>query len=130
VNVTLRRFTHPFPGDVIVMLEGPGGQNVVVMGQAGGGTSRTAVSGIRLVFDDEAATPLPQYEPLSEGAYQPTNYSSVTFPPPAPANTGATMLSTFDGTKPNGTWKLWVFDQDTPDEGRIQRGWSLRIETG
>jgi subtilisin-like proprotein convertase family protein len=128
VDVRLRRFTHSHPSDIFVMLEGPGGQNVVVMGRAGNGF---AVSRIRLVFDDEAATPLPENEPLSAGTYQPTNYSVTHFcPAPAPAGSGATALSTFDGTDPNGTWKLWVCDTEIDDEGRLGRGWGLRIETG
>ena len=52
------------------------------------------------------------------------------FPAPAPAYSGLTALSTFDGTNPNGTWKLWVFDEETNDEGRFGRGWTLHITTG
>jgi subtilisin-like proprotein convertase family protein len=129
VDVKLRKFTHTFPGDVFVMLEGPGGQNVVVMGDAG---REFDVRGIKLVFDDEAATPTTRDRATQQGhlpAGQLRPYNPA-FRAPAPAESGATALSTFDGTDPDGTWKLWVFDEDTDDEGRFGCGWTLHITTG
>jgi hypothetical protein len=34
----------------------------------------------------------------------------------------------FDGTDPNGTWSLFVFDDGAGDAGRIAGGWSLELE--
>jgi hypothetical protein len=57
------------------------------------------------------------------------------FPGPAPmgpyntpAPTGAaTFGSVFDGTNPNGTWSLYVFDDAAMDSGTIAGGWELDI---
>jgi hypothetical protein len=49
---------------------------------------------------------------------------SMNVPAPAAAHSGQTVLSTFDGTNPNGAWKLWVFDEVTNDEGRLGRAWT------
>ena len=35
----------------------------------------------------------------------------------------------FDGTNPNGTWKLFVFDDSSDDVGQFDLGWSLEILT-
>jgi hypothetical protein len=56
VNVTLSSLSHTFPDDVAVLLVGPGGQNVVLMSDSG---CDLDVSNVTLIFDDEAATTLP-----------------------------------------------------------------------
>jgi subtilisin-like proprotein convertase family protein len=33
----------------------------------------------------------------------------------------------FDGTDPNGTWKLFVIDDAKQEKGNFKGGWSLRI---
>lgn len=42
-------------------------------------------------------------------------------------------LSVFDGTNPNGTWSLYVFDDSAPgadmDGGKFAGGWSIKIVT-
>ena len=35
----------------------------------------------------------------------------------------------FNGTNPNGTWSLFVYDDTFSDEGRLAGGWSIEITT-
>ena len=90
--------------------------------------------GIELTFDDEAAGDLPRtiFGPLPPGSYRPTNYDDDhgpdVFPPPAPNTTGAASLAAFDGTDPNGTWRLFAVDDDDGALTRIDGGWSLDID--
>jgi hypothetical protein len=69
--------------------------------------------------------------PLDSGPFRPTNYlqpgvDSDTFAAPARAPDGSVALSTFDRGNPNGTWQLFVMDDETSLVGDI-RGWALRI---
>jgi len=126
-TVTLYGFSHSYPSDVSILLVGPSGQSVVLMSRAGDGLP---VSNVNLTFDDAAANPLSQIAQLTTGTYEPTDYKAVdTFfagPPPPPY--GKT-LSGFVGTNPNGTWSLYVQDDQSPDTGVIANGWALNIET-
>ncbi len=111
-----------------MMLVGPGGQRAMVMSDAG----EDPLVSADLVLDDEAAAPLPQVHGTVSGSYRPTNYKAAadTLPAPAPSTTGVgSALSVFDGTDPNGTWQLFVADNDAFDSGTIAGGWSLRIST-
>jgi subtilisin-like proprotein convertase family protein len=135
VNVTLNGFDHIYPDDVDVLLVGPGGQAAILMSDAGGGTP--PIPAANLTFDDEAAVALPDATPVS-GSYRPANYAGElndptpvdSWPAPAPDAVGTgTALSVFDGTDPNGSWKLYVVD-DFPDfGGEIAGGWGLQIST-
>ena len=89
------------------------------------------VSNINVGLDDEAAGPLPSSTALTTGLFQPTNVGpGDAFPAPAPSSlTAATALSAFDGTDPNGTWKLYVVDDNINDAGTLSRGWQLTIDT-
>jgi hypothetical protein len=83
-----------------------------------------------LKFDDSANNLLPQFTLLQDGAYRPTDYKvSDHFFSPAPSPPYANNLSTFNGTDPNGTWSLYVEDDQAQDNGAIAGGWLLQIET-
>jgi subtilisin-like proprotein convertase family protein len=131
VNVTVTGLTHPFPDDVDVLLVGPLGQSVVLMADVGGSSS---ASGVTLTFDDQAPVDLRDRGALPSRAVRPSigtelgGGSGLGFEggPPAPAASGS-ALSIFDGTDPNGTWSLFVFDDSGGDEGSISGGWSLEI---
>jgi hypothetical protein len=61
------------------------------------------------------------------GAFAPVNYSGVDPFVGAPPVSGDVALSTFNGIKANGVWRLYIFD-DTDDEGgSLPEGWSLTI---
>ncbi len=136
LRVQLTSFTHTFPDDVDIILEGPQGQRAVLMSDAGAGID---VSGIDLIFDPNSTNVLPNDLQLATGTTKPANYSNDTggtdlldtFPAPfaapnalvdAPAD-----LSVFNLTNPNGEWKLYVVDDATQDTGTISGGWLLFI---
>ena len=123
VSVTLNGFSHSFPGDLGIMLVGPGGQQVMLMGRL---IESSAANSVTLTFNANAASPV---VPSVSGTYLPAYISSEPFPAPAPAVTGNVDLNVFDGTAANGTWSLFVTDQATEDSGGIAGGWTLNVVT-
>jgi hypothetical protein len=118
-SVELAGITHTFPSDIDMLLVGPGTpQNAIIMSDAGGGTG---VTGVNLTLKDAAAGPIPT--PLVSGTFQPTNLGSGDTFPGAPAPTGGSALSAFDGTNPNGDWSLYVVDDAGGDSGSVAGGW-------
>jgi subtilisin-like proprotein convertase family protein len=129
VNVRLTDIQHRYPRDLEVLLVGPGGRTAVVMANAGQGL---AINEVTLTLDDEAPEGLPDHAKLQSGAFQPTNAtgSAIAFEPPAPAAGPRAALSVFDGGNPNGTWRLFVQDEDGPlNAGKIVGGWEIEITT-
>ena len=132
VDVVIKGFTHAFPDDVELMLVGPEGQRVILMSDVGGSS---AVSGVTFTLDDEAASSLPASSLIQEGTYRATDDTSGDvadpdgYPAPAPLSWGAgAALSVFDGTDPNGTWNLYVVDDDPGVAGLIS-GWTIDVAT-
>lgn len=129
VNVTLFGFSHTLPDDVNVLLVAPNGQNAIIMSDAGAAND---ASGLTLTFDDEAGPSLPDNDPLASGAFKPTNHNDgsqdMFINPNAPTPSGAVALATFDGINPNGTWTLYVYDDNAGDNGAFAGGWSLEIK--
>jgi hypothetical protein len=123
LNLTLRDIRHTNPDDIDVMLAF-GDRRAVIMGSAGGTTNITSVT---LVLDDEAANALPDAAALTSGAFRPTSYVGGSLPYPAPTNTGDVALSTFDGAQPDGTWRLWVYDDNGGGIGNVDGGWTLEV---
>ncbi len=119
-------YSHAVPDDVDVLLVGPTGATAIVMSDVGGSS---AVAGINLTLDDGAASPLADAGPLASGTFQPTNVGAGdSFPSPAPAPSGGSALSVFNGTNPNGTWSLYVVDDSTGNAGSFAGGWALVIQ--
>jgi subtilisin-like proprotein convertase family protein len=126
VTATLRNMSHTFPGDIDILLVGPGGQKMILMSDAGGSDD---INNVTLTFDDAAAAALPSSLIVS-GTFRPTNSGTGdTFPAPAPAGPYGAALSAFNGVSPNGTWSLYVVDDAGIDAGNIAGGWSLTITT-
>jgi subtilisin-like proprotein convertase family protein len=128
VNVRLNDLSHIQPGDLEVLLVGPGGQSAIVMADVGGDAD---VEGVTLLLDDEAAAPLPSGI-LQSGAFRPTNASGnpIAFNAPAPSAGANAALSVFDGADPNGIWRLYVQDDHGPAGiGYFEGGWDLEITT-
>lgn len=123
VNVTLTGFSHTNPDDVDILLVGPTGVNAIIMSDVGGTTD---AANLTITFDDNAAASIPDAGPLANGTFKPTNIGpGDPFPAPAPAPSTNT-LSAFNNTAPNGTWSLYVLDDNAVDGGSIT-SWSLNI---
>jgi subtilisin-like proprotein convertase family protein len=128
VTVSLTGVDHTWPDDLDVMLVGPGGQNTLLMSDAGGGNGLTNVN---LQFDDAVPVALPDNMRISSGTFGPTNYDLTTdiFPAPAPTPGGPVAMGVFIGANPNGVWSLYVRDDLSLDSGAISGGWTLSITT-
>ena len=145
VNVTLRGLSYEWwdGSDLDVMLVAPDGSRVMLMSDACGDSVNDApipiTSPIDLTFNDEATATLPADSACASGTFLPTDedQAAENFPftgddvfcgPPDPnapqlcqpptgaeASAASTDLNTFNGTEPNGVWKLYVVD-DTPSD--------------
>lgn len=127
VDVRLNRFTHRSTDDIDAMLVGPRGQCAVVQSDAGAGTQ---VINLDFILDDEAASPLlGTSQPPADYRYKPTNVGDGdAFPAPALPACSNSALSVFDGTDPNGDWKLFVVDDADGASGQYAGGWSLTLK--
>ena len=126
VSVALNGVSHAVPIDLDVLLVAPGGSNLLLLSDAGG---TAPVSGVNLVFDDDAANFVAS-SAMTSGTFRPTDIGSAgsdSFPAPAPSPSSATALSTFDGTAPNGVWSLYVNDDASGDSGTITGGWCVTV---
>ncbi len=129
VNLRLNGIQHRFPRDLEVLLVGPSGKTVIVMANVGQGF---AIDEVVLTLDDQAPERLPVDAKLQSGAFQPTNSTGQAMPffDPAPVAGANAALSVFNGSIPNGTWWLFIQDEDGPlNSGVIEGGWKLEIET-
>ena len=126
-TVNLNGISHTFPDDIDILLARLTGSNAIVMSDVGGGI---AAVGVNLTLSDAAATSLPDAGPLVSGTFKPTNVNPGTgteaWPAPAPAPSGGSALSVFNGTNPNGTWNLWVVDDEGGDSGSMT-GWCVNL---
>jgi streptogramin lyase len=141
VTVRVTGISHTFPDDLDFLLQGPEGQSVMLASDAGSpnGSTSYPANGITLNFDQDALRSLPDSDPLVSGFYKPTNNAPGVGPtqelsPPAPPAPYGTSLGNFNGTDPNGTWKLFVLDDNThlagnTNVGKIFGGWGLDITT-
>ena len=122
VNVTLTGFSHTYPADIDILLEGPSGATVVLMSDVGSFTNAVNAT---LTFDDAGVS---MGGPVTSGTYRPTNIAGGdVFASPAPSGTPGTDLAVFNGTNPAGTWKLYIVDDFPGDSGSLSGGWSLDI---
>ncbi len=125
VEVELRDVDYNDSPDLDIMLVSPRGQNLVLMSDSG--AENRFKNDVLLTFSDDATAALPNGEILQTGTYRPTNIGGTdTWPAPAPPDSGATALSTFDGDDPNGTWSLFAVD-DAIVSGSDIGDWCLTI---
>jgi subtilisin-like proprotein convertase family protein len=124
VRVTITNLAHDYPSDIDMVLFGPTGAHSIIFTDAIGTASVTN----RTYTFQTGATVLPLTGSPASGTYGVVNGSawSGTGTPSAVNNTG---LGAFNGTDPNGTWSLYVYDDVAQDGGSIG-SWSLQITTG
>ena len=149
VDLVLDRLANVVLADLDLLLVGPSGQRAVVMSDVG---TFAPVPQVSLVLDDEAPTrcptcPAPAWtrcRPTWSGKDRCRRMVSATFRPrdfdeagaapdlfsaPAPDTTGVgSALSVFDGTDPNGQWRLFVMNDGWHAGGWLM-GWSLHLTT-
>jgi Ca2+-binding RTX toxin-like protein len=125
VNVTVKNLSHTQPDDLDILLEGPTGVKVMLVSDSG---STTDAVNVNLVFDDSAASPLPDADGMVSGTYKPMDYDTGQPDAFVPEPTNPT-LAAFNGTDPNGTWKLHVGDGSVinGETGSVAGGWSLEL---
>lgn len=127
-SVELNGIAHTFPADIDILLSGPTGSspNAIILSDAG---NQYDVSGVNLVLSDGAASVIINGEPLASGTFKPTNNGTGdTFPAPAPAPSGQSLLGQWSGLNANGVWNLWVVDdQALGSSGSIANGWCVNI---
>ncbi|MBD2140890.1 calcium-binding protein [Anabaena sp. FACHB-1250] len=123
LTVTLTNLNHTYSGDIDVLLVSPTGANSILMSDVGGSSGLVNVT---LTFDATATSEAG----ISSGTYRPTNVGdSDSFPSPAPGGSHNADFSVFNGTNPNGEWRLYIFDDLGGDVGNVAGGWSISIET-
>ena len=143
ISVTLTGFTSPRPRDLDILLVGPGGQNLMIMSDAGGVLAAAATTNQNITLSDSGAANLTQAQsPITTGTYKPTDFDGAdpAFPAPAPAIANrpapagsATFNSVFgglSGASVNGTWSLYIVD-DAGSSGASNSiaSWTLDITT-
>ncbi|HRT56463.1 MAG TPA: hypothetical protein P5038_07535, partial [Candidatus Paceibacterota bacterium] len=130
-EVMLTNLSHVWPSDISILLVSPEGQKSYLMSKCGWGWP---LNNVTLRFDDTATEVLPQSAAITNGTYKPTSYAIVppSFPVPAPPPSPTpylTNLAAFNGSNPNGSWSLFVFDNVPADSGSISNGWMLTLTT-
>jgi subtilisin-like proprotein convertase family protein len=126
VTATLSGLSHTYPDDLDIALVGPAGQSLKLMSDVGGAGD---LNGVSLTFDTSAGA-MPDNTQLTSGSYRPTDYETTdNFPAPAPAIAAGSGLAVFNGLTANGTWKLYIVDDEAQDSGALSGGWKLSITT-
>ncbi len=120
VNVTVNSISHTDPDQIDILLVAPNGQPALLKNNAGGDDD---ASNVTVTFDDEAVALIPNAGPLIAGTFRPS-----IFPFPSETLAPYAGLAAADGSNPNGTWQLFVFDDGNNDTGSIAGGWTLTIE--
>jgi subtilisin-like proprotein convertase family protein len=125
VDLELHNVSHTFPDQIDILLVAPGGRNTLLMSDVGGNDD---IDNIELRIDDQAPAGFPNQSQIVSGSFRPTNDGGLdTFPAPAPLTGSTVALSVFNGINPNGTWQLFVKDDNNMDNGDIAGGWELEI---
>lgn len=126
VQVRITGFTHSYPKDVDVFLVAPSGAVAAVFSDAGVNANGFGVTNLNLLFDDTAATLIPDGAQITSGTYRPANHEPVEALPPGATGTIGTNLTALAAGGANGQWKLFARDDSPSDSGSIA-SWTLSI---
>ena len=132
-TVTLTNLSHGNPRDIDALLVSPAGQKVLLMSHCGG---IIPINNVTLTFDSTATNALPQSTQITSGTYVPTDFDltppfpapGAPFPTNATAPPYATSLSVLNGSSPNGSWALYLFDDTSLFSGSVANGWMLNLD--
>lgn len=130
--------TSTFPDDLDILLVGPTGAMSLVMSDAEGSGDHTNIT---YTFDQTAAAGLPN-DPTTvtpAGTFKPTNFAGAltatepggqdNFPTAGGLMSYPTDFAIFNGSNPNGDWKLYVVDDQVIDNNSLPNGWSIDIQS-
>jgi hypothetical protein len=127
VVVSLWGLNHTRSADLSVLLVSPSDKRIMLMSNVGGANG---VSNASLQFERGRPFP-PSSDPISSGAtsyYSPYNWGQETQVPGAPSGPYSIQLEDMIGDDPNGTWKLYIYDDQSPGGiGQLQGSWSLNL---
>ena len=139
VTLTLHGLSHTRPQDIDAVLIGPSGtaiQSVKFMSDVGS-TTGGGFNNVTITFDQAAAGTIGTGTSIPAGTsatYQPGNSGTFDlFPSPAPSGTYGATMNVFNSINPNGTWSLYIVDDNGftfgggPGTGNLAGGWSLTI---
>jgi subtilisin-like proprotein convertase family protein len=138
VEIELHGITHTYLADLDVLLVGPNGAAVMLMSDAGVTNPPLPATLDVTIKDGPYGTMSEEFGPADGAVYNPTNHTGNDGPAdsmptgvadPPPAGPYGTSMSAFAGIDPNGTWKLYVDDDQGDDVGDMV-GWTLRIQAG
>jgi hypothetical protein len=132
-NVTLIGLDSARPDDIDLVITGPNGQKVFLISDACG---TTGVSQANWSFDDSAPIFPPDAGPCFGGpaSFKPSNHAGAMAEPDnlgvagGPAPPYSFFLSLFNGASPNGTWSLYLFDDEDDLIGGNLPGWALTLD--
>lgn len=123
ITVTLDRFSHLWPDDVGAVVVSPNGTAALLFTGAG---ADERVSNATFVFDENAASRLPEEGALVSGTYKPGTFQwDDDFPAPGPRTNYGLTFQPWLNENPNGGWNLFVMDSNAGDSGNITGGWSM-----
>jgi hypothetical protein len=125
--VTLWGLSHTRSADVSVLLVSPSSKRIILISNVGGTNS---VSNADVTFNQTWAQPT-ESSPIPSGehpVYGPSNYGQKTPQVPFGLPSGPYSSNLYDlaGDDPNGTWKLYIYDDIQPGgTGELLGSWSL-----
>jgi hypothetical protein len=137
LKVVLRGVDHTCTKDLDVLLVGPDGTKTTLMSDNGAPAIEfdgcTDVKKSSITFDDACPDFANSMPGGADICVRPSDNDSLGHQgdswPDVGSNFPALNLSTFEGTNPNGTWKLYVQDDANDDTGTIAGGWELQLST-
>jgi subtilisin-like proprotein convertase family protein len=118
VDLVLTNLKHSYADDLAIALQGPTGLAILILTDAGGHSN---FNGTYTFNQGSAALGGGNYggnnTNIPGGTYGPSVYG---INPIANLLTSGSSLSAFNGLNPNGTWKLWVWDDNLGNVGSLQ----------
>ena len=127
MNLTFSRLSHARVQDVNMLLVHPNGTGIVIFSEICG--QNRSCTNTTITLEDGLFYPLPPDYDLWSEPLRPANFQSTNFYPGATWTNLPGVFASFNGTSPNGDWKLYVYDDAPGNNGLIQGGWSLLIGT-